>query len=103
MPFESHGDPDNLRLPRLQRAAAAAGLPVAEAAWNIPRTLAAAGHLHGTALTGHPDLIFDCDGILAFTAEALTGALNARFGTAYSPLSQAFFPGTFIESRLPTE
>lgn len=107
IPGESHGDPANLRLPRLQRAAAAAGLPLAEAAWNIPRTLAAASHCDWPAtapiLASNPALIFDCDGILAFTAEALCGALNARFGTTYSPLSQVFFPGTFIAVRLPEE
>ena len=106
-PLDRHGNPDHIALPRLQRAAAASGLPAAEAAWNIPRTLAAA--VHGgcppgeDALTGHPALIWDCDGILSFTAEALCGALNARFGTSYAPLSQTFFPGTFITARLPQQ
>jgi hypothetical protein len=94
-------------LPRLQRAAAEAGLPLMEAAWSIPRTLAAASHGDWPDTAGvlhdHPVLIWDCDGILAFTAEALCGALNARFGTAYSPMSQAFFPGTLLAARLPGE
>lgn len=102
---QSHGEKDNLRLPRLQRAAGAAGLPLMEAAWNIPRTLLAAQlpswPPQEPPLAEHPALVFDVDGILAFTAEALCTALNARFDTAYSPLGQTFFPGTFVASKLP--
>lgn len=43
------------------------------------------------------------DGVLSFTAEAVTGALNAMFSTDYSPVSQTFFPGTLVGSRLPAE
>ncbi len=100
---QSHGDGDNLRLPRLQRAADAAGLPLMEAAWNIPRTLAAAGDTDGAPLADRPALVFDVDGILSFTSEALCTALNARFDTTYSPLGQAFFPGTLLVHKLPPE
>lgn len=107
LPSESHGDGDNLRLPRLQRAAAAAGVPLLEAAFNVPRTILAAQlpswPPQEPPLAEHPALIFDCDGILAFTAEALCAALNAKFGTTYSPLGQTFFPGTFVAAKLPGE
>jgi hypothetical protein len=73
-----------------------------EAAWNIPRTLAT--NTDGDALGIQPVvLVWDVDGILAFTAEALTGALNSMFGATYSAMSQTFFPGTLITSRLPAE
>ena len=100
-PANDHGDPGNLTVKRLRRAAATAGLPLAEAAWNIPRTLAA--DADGEVLDTRPVLVWDVDGILAFTAEALTGALNSMFGATYSPLSQSFFPGTLITARLPVE
>ena len=102
-PADRHGDGDHLVLKRLQKAADAAGLPIMEAAWNIPRTLAAAGTGEGSPLPDRPALVFDCDGILAFTPEALCVALNARFGTAYSPQDQSFFPGTLLAAKLPPE
>lgn len=74
-----------------------------EAAWNIPRTLAAAGTGEGGPLPDRPALAFDCDGILSFTSEALCTALNARFDTAYSPQDQSFFPGTLLAAKLPPE
>lgn len=77
-----------------------------EAAWNIPRTILAAQlpswPPQEPPLAEHSALIFDCDGILSFTAEALCTALNAKFGTTYSPLGQTFFPGTFVASKLPS-
>ncbi len=95
-------------MPRLHRAAITGGVTLLEAAWSIPRTVTIATQggewpPFEDALRYRPALVFDCDGILAFTAEALCGALNARFGTSYSPLSQAFFPGTLITTRLPAE
>ena len=45
--------------------------------------------------------MWDVDGILSFTSEALVVALNARFGTAYSVMTQDFFPGTLRIDRLP--
>jgi hypothetical protein len=108
MPLEAHGDEGNLLLQRLQRAATTAGVTLAEAAWSIPRTLTIATQGGEwppceDTLLHRPAVVFDVDGILAFTAEALCGALNARFGTDYSPLSQQFFPGTLVTSRLPAE
>lgn len=102
-PAQSHGDKDNLRLPRLERAAKAAGVPVLEAAWSIPRTLAHAGSGEGGPLPDRPALVWDMDGVLAFSAEALCTALNARFDTAYSPQDQSFFPGTLLAAKLPPE
>ena len=55
----------------------------------------------GAPLADRPALVFDCDGILCFTAEALCTALNARFGTTYSPQGQSFFPGTLLVHKLP--
>jgi hypothetical protein len=49
----------------------------------------------------HTTIAWDVDGVLAFTAEALCTALNAAFGTSYSPAAQEFFPGALIPSRLP--
>lgn len=107
MPEESHGDPANITLPALTAAARASGLPVAEAAWNIPRTLAAAMSPEwppGIAqVRDHPDVLFDCDGILAFTAEALVASLNAAFGTSYDALTQSFFPGRLDTGALVPE
>lgn len=100
-PADRHGDHDHLVVKRLQKAADAAGLPIAEAAWNIPRTLANAGYNEGSPLKERPALIFDVDGILSFTAEALCTALNAKFGTGYSPQGQSFFPGTLLIHKLP--
>jgi hypothetical protein len=103
-PHEEHG---HLLLADIQRAASASGLPLLEAAWNIPRTLTAATQEGGewppggNPLTDRPALVWDTDGILSFTAEALCVALNARFGTTYSPISQGFFPGTLRTDRLP--
>lgn len=54
-------------------------------------------------VTTHPTLVWDVDGVLAFTAEALCTALNANFATDYSPQDQGFFPGTLLTSRLPGE
>ena len=102
-PLDAHGDKDNLRLLRLERAARAAGVPVMEAAWSIPRTLAHAGSGEGGPLPERPALIFDADGVLCFTSEALCTALNARFDTAYSPQDQSFFPGTLLAAKLPPE
>jgi hypothetical protein len=91
----------------LRRAAAAAGVSVAEAGWNIPRTLTVATTPAWpppmAGLTSRPVLVWDVDGVLAFTAEALTAALNARFGTAYSPQSQGFFTGRISRAALPPE
>jgi len=106
VPLSDHDDPANLTAADIQRAAAAAGLPLLEAAWNIPRTLATATQGGGwppaeDPLTHRPVLVFDCDGILSFTAEAMCQALNARFSTAYSPMSQGFFPGSLRADRLP--
>lgn len=103
LPADRHGDKDHLVVKRLQRAADAAGLPLMEAAWNVPRTLAAAGTGEGGPLPDRPALVFDCDGILSFTSEALCTALNARFDTAYSPQDQLFFPGTLLAAKLPPE
>jgi len=102
-PANRHGSHDHIVLKRLQRAADTAGLPLREAAWNIPRTLAAMQDDPGVPLADRPALIFDCDGILSFTAEALCTALNARFGTTYSPQGQSFFPGTLLVHKLPAE
>jgi len=106
IPSQSHGEPDALVLADLQRAASVAGLPLMESAWSVPRTAALAVQGGGwppadDPLTHRPALVFDCDGILAFTAEGMCQALNARFGTAYSPLSQGFFPGSLRADRLP--
>lgn len=92
----------------LQDAAFAAGITVTEAAWNIPRTLTAAipPSPPGTSPavhTGRPTLIWDVDGILAFTAEALCAVLNARYYTAYKALTQQFFPGKLIPGKLPAD
>jgi hypothetical protein len=106
-PMDPHGSAENLTLAGLQRAASAAGLPLMESAWSIPATLAAATSGTGDwppaedPLTHRPALVWDCDGILSFTSEALCVAMNARFGTTYSPMSQAFFPGTLLIGRLP--
>jgi len=105
-PALSHDDPANLTDADIQRAASAAGLPVLEAAWNIPRTLTVATQGGDwppaeDPLTHRPALVWDVDGILSFTSEALCTALNARFGTAYSPQSQGFFPGSLRTDRLP--
>ena len=105
-PALSHDDPANLTAADIQRAASAAGLPLLEAAFNIPRTLAVATQGGDwppaeDPLTHRPALVFDCDGILSFTSEALCMALNARFGTTYSPQSQGFFPGSLRADRLP--
>lgn len=99
--MNDHGLKGHITVARLQKAAAVSGLPLDEAAWNIPRTLSA--DAHGDVLTTRPVLVWDVDGILAFTAEALTGALNSMFGATYNPVSQSFFPGTLITSRLPAE
>lgn len=106
IPATDHGNPAHLTVGDVQRAASASGLPLLEAAWNIPRTLAAATQDGGwppeqDPLTHRPTLVFDVDGILAFTSEALCVALNARFGTSYSPMSQGFFPGSLRIDRLP--
>jgi hypothetical protein len=45
--------------------------------------------------------VWDVDGILSFTSEALVVALNARFGSTYSVMTQDFFPGTLRIDRLP--
>jgi hypothetical protein len=106
-PVDDHGNPANLTLAGLEVAAAAGGASVAEAAWNIPRTLTVATSpawppepFHATA---RPTLIWDVDGILAFTAEAMVAALNARFDAGYNVMTQSFFPGTLITSALPAE
>jgi hypothetical protein len=48
-------------------------------------------------------LIWDVDGILSFTAEALCSALNARFGTHYDPVAQRFFAGRVLSTMLPAD
>jgi len=106
IPLTDHDDPANLTVADVQRAASAAGLPLMEAAFNIPRTLAVATQggdwpPADDPLTHRPVLVFDCDGILSFTSEAICTALNARFGTTYSPASQGFFPGSLRADRLP--
>jgi len=106
IPLSDHDDHVNLTAADIQRAASASGLPLMEAAWNIPRTLAAATQGGDwppaeDPLTHRPALVFDVDGILSFTSEAICTALNARFGTTYSPASQGFFPGALRADRLP--
>ena len=100
---DRHGTQGHITLKRLQKAADASGLPLGEVAWNIPRTLATGQDGPGSPLANRPAVIFDCDGILAFTAESLCTALNAKFGTTYSPQGQTFFPGTFLPHKLPGE
>jgi len=106
-PRDAHGDKAHLTLKDLTRAASASGIPVMEAAWNIPATMLAATEPGwpptDAPLTTRPALIWDVDGILAFTSEGLCAALNSQFGTTYRPESQAFFPGTFLIHRLPPE
>jgi hypothetical protein len=102
IPGDSHGNTANLTLPRLQKAAAAGGVTLMEAAWSVPRTLrASATPDQRTVIQPDTTLAWDVDGVLAFTAEALCTALNAAFGTSYNPLAQEFFTGGLIPSRLP--
>jgi hypothetical protein len=107
MPAVDHGDPGNIVMGELAAAAVAGGTTVTEAAWNIPRTLTAAGLPDWPpalgVLHGRPAVAFDCDGILAFTAEALATAINAKFGSSHDPGGQSFFPGTLITTALPYE
>jgi len=107
MPNADHGHPGNFLLAELEKAAAAGGTSAAEAAWNIPRTLTVATSPAWPPEPYHaasrPTLAWDVDGILAFTAEAIVAALNARFDTGYDAMSQGFFPGTFVSSALPAE
>jgi hypothetical protein len=106
-PSQDHGNPVNLTVAGLAAVAAAGGTTVEQAAWNIPRTLTLATSpawppVHGPLVT-HPTLVWDVDGTLAFTAEALCAALNARYGTSYDPASERFFPGKFISAGLPAD
>jgi len=92
----------------LAEAATAGGTTLAEAAWNIPRTLGAAvtpppPGVSVAAQPARPTLIWDVDGILAFTAEALCAVLNARYYTAYKALTQTFFPGKLVPAMLPAD
>lgn len=103
-PAENHGDKRALTMGRLRKAATAAGLPLGETAWNIGRTLLAVQDPEeDVPLADRAALIFDCDGILAFTAESLCTALNARFATSYNPATQGFFPGTLLLHKLPPD
>jgi hypothetical protein len=107
LPVQTHGDPASLVLPDLLAAADAAGISAGQAAWNIPRTLTLSTSPAWPpvlgALTVQPTLIWDMDGILAFTAEAMCAALNARYGTSYDPQTQRFFQGTIIPGSLPAD
>jgi hypothetical protein len=102
-----HGHPDNFLLSELQAAAKAGGTPTTVAAWNIPRTLMVAAEPGWPPQPFHtatrPTLVWDVDGVLAFTAEAAVMALNARYGTTYDVMTQRFFPGTLIGTALPAE
>lgn len=106
-PRDGHSSKANITLKDLTRAAAISGIPVMEAASNIPATVLAATEPgwppEDAPLTVKPTLVWDCDGILSFTAEGLCAALNAKFGTRYGPQSQGFFPGTLLVHRLPPE
>jgi hypothetical protein len=107
LPREYHGKRDNLTLTDLQDAAAAGGTTIEAAAWNIPRTLQVATSPAWpptlAAVAGRPTLVWDVDGILAFTAEAVCAGLNSRFGTAYDAVSQRFFPGMLVATALPAD
>lgn len=106
-PDSAHGNPRNLTLTHLAAAARAGGVTITEAAWNIPRTLTAAttpGWPPGPAeQTPRPTLLWDMDGILAFTAETMCTLLNTRFATSFQPQSQGFFTGLIKPGALPPE
>jgi hypothetical protein len=103
IPADDHGDKENLTVKRVQRAASAAGLPLPEAAWNIPRAIRDAVTPGEPLIPRTTTLAWDVDGVLAFAAEALASAVNAHFGTRWTVDDETFFPGTLIASRLPPE
>lgn len=89
----------------LRQVAHAGGTSLAEAAWNIPRTLTVASVPGWPPEPFHtatrPALIWDVDNVLAFTGEAICGALNARFGSDYDVMTQTFYQGTLLPGQLP--
>lgn len=89
----------------LRQVAHAGNTSLSEAAWNIPRTLQVASVPGWPPEPFHaatrPTLIWDVDNVLAFTGEAICGALNARFGSDYDVMTQTFYQGTLLPGQLP--
>ncbi|MFJ5532484.1 hypothetical protein [Streptomyces sp. NPDC093261] len=84
-PTNGHGDERHITLDELIAAAQASGLPIEQAAQNIPATLRNATGAPSAFddVLRRPALVCDIDGILAFAAEAIATALNARYGAHY--------------------
>lgn len=105
-PTTDHGDARNITVGDLAAAATAGGLTVGQVQDNVGRT-----SLMGTLAPQkpkpmelfrqtlmRPDIVVDIDGVLAFLAEAVFGALNARFGTMYDAHTMRTY---WVEGALP--
>lgn len=96
LPLTDHGDGRNITHQDLLAAAEAADITPDRAAANLVATERAmhdtldAGALF-TAAAGRPTIISDIDGVLAFTSEAVTAAVNARFGLSLLVREQATY------------
>lgn len=87
MPTNDHGDDRHITLADVQGAAAAADITVEQAAHNVGRTVDLALGVDPVKVFSNaydrPTLVFDLDGVLAFLAESLCSALNAKFDASY--------------------
>lgn len=98
LPLTDHGDARNITHQDLVAAAEAADITPDRAVANLVSTEQATGDSVDpadlfAAAAARPTIVCDIDGVLAWTAEAILTALNARFGlsllveqmTSYSP------------------
>lgn len=103
---DDHGDARNITLRDLAQAAAASGITLGQAKDNIAQTsiISSASPLRPSPLElfkqtmGQPLIVCDIDGVLAFLAESIFGALNAMFGTMYDAHT---FKAYWVEGSLP--